>query len=118
MFRKSCCSLHPSSRGSRRDGEAFRVTVLIGFVLASACSDKECPPIGHVDFFDVTVADAAMGAPVCNANVRIRVEAIDYRIDGDRDSGEVTIQPDGRCHYVGRRGKLNTEHTVTVTASG
>jgi hypothetical protein len=50
--------------------------------------------------------------------VRIQVDDIDYRIDGDEDSGEVTIQPDGRCHYVGRRGKLNTEHTVTVTASG
>jgi hypothetical protein len=96
---------------------SFGAAVLIGVAGAvGGCSDEHCPPIAFA-FFDVIVSDAMTGAPVCNAEVRIQVEEIDYVIGQDAGSG-CAIQGDGRCHCVAWNGKLNAEHTVTVTASG
>jgi hypothetical protein len=95
----------------------FGAAVLIGVSGALGCSsDKECPPIAFA-YFDVIVSDATTNAPVCSAQVRIQVDEIDYRIGQDAGSG-CSIQNDGRCHCVAWNGKLNAEHTVTVTAAG
>jgi len=96
----------------------FGAAVLIGVAGAAVgcTSDKECPPIAFA-FFDVIVSDATTGAPVCNAEVRIQVEEIDYVMGQDAGSS-CAIQTGGRCHCVAWNGKLNAEHTVTVTASG
>jgi hypothetical protein len=96
----------------------FGAALLIGVAgMAGGCSsDKECPPIAFA-FFDVIVSDATTNVPVCDAQVRIQVDEIDYQIGRDAGSG-CGIESDGRCHCVAWNGKLNAEHTVTVTASG
>jgi hypothetical protein len=96
---------------------SWKAVVLIGVAAAAGgCSDKQCPPIAF-SFFDVVVSDATTGEPVCTASVRIQVEEIDYLIGGDAGFG-CGIGGDGRCHCDVSKGKLNAEHTVTVTAPG
>ena len=94
----------------------FGAAVLIGVSGAVGCSNKECPPIAFA-YFDVIVSDATTNASVCNVQVRVQVDEIDYLISEDAGSG-CAMQNDGRCHCVAWNGKLNAEHTVMVTASG
>jgi hypothetical protein len=99
----------------------FELALLISLLAGTVACDEEgeCPPILGTRF-SIMVTDATTAEPLCNAEVRVQVDEIDYRIGPGIDSGSGIFrsQPDGTCSYIALNGKSGAEHLVTVTAPG
>jgi hypothetical protein len=79
-------------------------------VLAGCHEDEACLLRVPAPFVIVEVTDAARRLPICDAEVHWTVADLDFRL--------MPVPYERGCTYASDEGRLNAEHTLTVTAPG